>query len=655
MTEAPMIQPGEVAGWPKLVVTYTTEPANVAPLLPPGLEPLDPTVTIAFYCVPVLGEPEYGVSVKVPAAWQGVEGQYNLGLGIDQEAAVHISAETNGQPKFLCDISLFRVGDAVTARATHQGYTFVEFAGRSIGAVEPRSGGVHRARMVDEVLQGHRWRDRHVRLRPPRGRRRHHLRATAPREGRGRRAPPRQPMGPDRPASARRRVRQRPPGHQPAHGPRHHQRRAARPRGVLALRRRDRRESLARPSRRPARVLSRGEDHGIDPRPHRAGDVRSARRRLRRVALRSVRAPACPREQMQASTCSSARASTRVSARTWPDSRPRRCAARSSTGSSTSSWRASPRSSELGGDERLGCEALADAIDVIGRYAGLADQRAVGLEDVQTVRNRCGERHLDQLTDLAGGAVGDVEADDAVDGDRTVVECVAILGRSTRARAATPNRSRGPRSGPRWRRRQGGRARTAVRAAPTVPEIAANGPTFWAEFTPDTTRSGSMPSSSRATVTASAGVPSTAVPSTPLAVVPGADVTAPSEVVSEEPDWFSAGATMTSSTSSSVDNVVTSESMPGAPMPSSFVTRIVSGSAGASASVELEVSPAADVGVDSSVLAESSESPHAARSSRSAVRAARRRRLKGWTSEEVSGSLDTGDVAGRMRRGSLHI
>ncbi|HUW03416.1 MAG TPA: acetoacetate decarboxylase family protein [Acidimicrobiales bacterium] len=140
MTEAPMIQPGEVAGWPKLVVTYTTEPANVARLLPPGLEPLDPTVTIAFYCVPVLGEPEYGVSVKVPAAWQGVEGQYNLGLGIDQEAAVHISAETNGQPKFLCDISLFRVGDAITARATHQGYTFVEFAGRSIGAVEPRSG-----------------------------------------------------------------------------------------------------------------------------------------------------------------------------------------------------------------------------------------------------------------------------------------------------------------------------------------------------------------------------------------------------------------------------------------------------------------------------------------------------------------------------------
>ncbi len=139
MTDAPMTQPGEVAGWPKLVITYTTVPANIAALLPPGLEPLEPTVTIAFYCVPVLGEPEYGVSVKVPASWQGVEGQYNLGIGIDQEAAVHISAETNGQPKFQCDVSLFRLGIAVTARATHQGYTFVEFSGTVTGEAEPRT------------------------------------------------------------------------------------------------------------------------------------------------------------------------------------------------------------------------------------------------------------------------------------------------------------------------------------------------------------------------------------------------------------------------------------------------------------------------------------------------------------------------------------
>lgn len=140
MTDPSMNRPGEIAGWPKLVVTYTTDPANVAALLPPGVEPLDPVVTVNFYCVPVLGEPELGVSVKVDAAWQGVAGQYTLGLGIDQEAAVHISAETNGQPKFLCDIAYFRFGDRVTARASHQGYTFVEFAGTVSGPAPVRDG-----------------------------------------------------------------------------------------------------------------------------------------------------------------------------------------------------------------------------------------------------------------------------------------------------------------------------------------------------------------------------------------------------------------------------------------------------------------------------------------------------------------------------------
>ena len=136
-----MSRPGEVAGWPKLVVTYTTDPARIAPLLPPGIEPLAPTVTVGFYCVPVLGEPERGVSVKVQAAWKGIEGNYSLGLGIDQESAVHISGETNGQPKFLCDVTYFRLGQAVTARATHQGYTFVEFSGHAVEReAAPRAG-----------------------------------------------------------------------------------------------------------------------------------------------------------------------------------------------------------------------------------------------------------------------------------------------------------------------------------------------------------------------------------------------------------------------------------------------------------------------------------------------------------------------------------
>jgi len=140
MGEAPMNRPGEVAGWPKLVVKYGTDPSNIGPLLPPGLTPLDPVVTVGVYCVPIMGEPEYGVSVKIPAAWNGVEGQYNLGMGIDQEAAVFISGELNGQPKFLCDIRYFRLGDHVGARTIHQGYTFIEFEGTVTGEAETRDG-----------------------------------------------------------------------------------------------------------------------------------------------------------------------------------------------------------------------------------------------------------------------------------------------------------------------------------------------------------------------------------------------------------------------------------------------------------------------------------------------------------------------------------
>jgi acetoacetate decarboxylase len=131
-----MNRPGEVAGWPKLVVTYLTDPSGIEQLVPPGLVPGEPVVTVGVYCVPILGEPEFGISIKVPASWRGTAGLYNLGMGIDQEAAVSISHETNGQPKFLCDISFYRLGDHVAARATHQGYTFVEFGGEVTGPAE---------------------------------------------------------------------------------------------------------------------------------------------------------------------------------------------------------------------------------------------------------------------------------------------------------------------------------------------------------------------------------------------------------------------------------------------------------------------------------------------------------------------------------------
>ena len=132
--DEPLTRPGEVAGHPKLVLRYPTDPGCIAALLPPGLEPIgDPIVQLGIYCVPVHGEPEYGVSTKVPAAFDGVDGQYCLGIGIDQESAIFVSQETNGQPKFPCSVRFYRLGDRITARCSHQGRTFLDFSGTAAG------------------------------------------------------------------------------------------------------------------------------------------------------------------------------------------------------------------------------------------------------------------------------------------------------------------------------------------------------------------------------------------------------------------------------------------------------------------------------------------------------------------------------------------
>ena len=115
---------------PKLVVRYGTDAAGIDQLLPPGFTRWgDPVVQIGVYCVPVHGEPEHGISIKVPATFDGTDGWYTLGIGIDQESAVFVSQETNGQPKFPCQVAYFRIGDTVEARATHQGHTFFEYRG----------------------------------------------------------------------------------------------------------------------------------------------------------------------------------------------------------------------------------------------------------------------------------------------------------------------------------------------------------------------------------------------------------------------------------------------------------------------------------------------------------------------------------------------
>ena len=66
-----------------------------------------------------------------------MDGLFCVGMGIDQEAAIFISQELNGQPKFPCSISFYRIDDYVEAVCEHQGYTFMEFVGIQMEILSP--------------------------------------------------------------------------------------------------------------------------------------------------------------------------------------------------------------------------------------------------------------------------------------------------------------------------------------------------------------------------------------------------------------------------------------------------------------------------------------------------------------------------------------
>ncbi|MBM7422536.1 acetoacetate decarboxylase family protein [Spongiibacter marinus] len=136
-SNAPMGKPGDILNWPMLKIRYKTDAEAIAKLLPPGIEPgKEPGVTITIYNFPVLNEPEYGCVVNVDANYNGIEGEYTLGIAIDQEAAIYGSHERWGQPKYYGETQYFRLMDYVSAKVSHRGYTFLEFKGQVTGEGE---------------------------------------------------------------------------------------------------------------------------------------------------------------------------------------------------------------------------------------------------------------------------------------------------------------------------------------------------------------------------------------------------------------------------------------------------------------------------------------------------------------------------------------
>lgn len=133
----PQINPGDILNWPMLKLSYKTDPEAIAKLLPPGIEPgAEPNVNITIYNFPVLNEPEYGCVVNIEANYNGIPGEYTMGIAIDQEAAVFNSQERWGQPKYYAETQFYRLMDYVKASVTHRGYTFLEFEGQVTETLE---------------------------------------------------------------------------------------------------------------------------------------------------------------------------------------------------------------------------------------------------------------------------------------------------------------------------------------------------------------------------------------------------------------------------------------------------------------------------------------------------------------------------------------
>ena len=148
MTDSIQGNTGDILNWPMLKIKYRIDADRIAALLPPGIEPgAEPNVNLTIYNFPVPDVPEYGIVTTIDADYRGIAGEYALGYGIDQESAIFISQETNGQPKYPCETTYYRFMDRVVARCTHQRYTFVEFNGTASGVHEP----------MDEWVQNEWW------------------------------------------------------------------------------------------------------------------------------------------------------------------------------------------------------------------------------------------------------------------------------------------------------------------------------------------------------------------------------------------------------------------------------------------------------------------------------------------------------------------
>lgn len=117
-----------------LTAVYETDPAVIAAVLPPPLEPpSEPLVRATITTVDMPGGYQFGAGYfAVRARHEGLEGEYPLFMPMTTEQATIGGRETFGEPKKIGEVWVKRDGADVQGVMARMGFTVVEINGRVV-------------------------------------------------------------------------------------------------------------------------------------------------------------------------------------------------------------------------------------------------------------------------------------------------------------------------------------------------------------------------------------------------------------------------------------------------------------------------------------------------------------------------------------------
>jgi len=126
-------------------VVYETDAELVRAATPQPLEPTaEPLVCVTFSHVAMQITPDFTFEIGsaifgTMATYEGIQGVHLLTMPMTTEAAVVGGRETYGEPKKIADIEFLHDGDRVSSKVSRMGMPYLEFEGRTVEALEPRS------------------------------------------------------------------------------------------------------------------------------------------------------------------------------------------------------------------------------------------------------------------------------------------------------------------------------------------------------------------------------------------------------------------------------------------------------------------------------------------------------------------------------------